>query len=63
VAFVPGYPRDLGWVKAHRRRPNRAEAGQLPLLPDAPDRPPPTEPPPDPPPGAEPPGANGTVAR
>ena len=32
MAFVPGYPRDLGWVKAHRRRPNRAEDGQLPLL-------------------------------
>jgi hypothetical protein len=32
VAFVHGYPRDLGWVKAHRRRPNRPEDGQLPLL-------------------------------
>lgn len=32
MAFVHGYPRDLGWVKAHRRRPNRAESGQLPLI-------------------------------
>jgi hypothetical protein len=32
VAFVHGHPRDLGWVKAHRRRPNRAEDGQLPLI-------------------------------
>ena len=32
MAFVHGHPRDLGWVKAHRRRPNRAEDGQLPLI-------------------------------
>jgi hypothetical protein len=32
MAFVHGHPRDLGWVKAHRRRPNRAEGGQLPLI-------------------------------
>ena len=31
MSFVRGYARDLGWVKAHRRRPNRAEGGQLPL--------------------------------
>jgi hypothetical protein len=34
MAFVHGHPRDLGWVKAHRRRPNRAEGGQLPLIVD-----------------------------
>jgi hypothetical protein len=34
VAFVHGHPRDLGWVKAHRRRPNHAEHGQLPLIAD-----------------------------
>jgi len=32
MAFVHGHPRDLGWVKAHWRRPNQAEDGQLPLL-------------------------------
>jgi hypothetical protein len=32
VSFVHGHPRRTGWVMAHRRRPNRAEAGQLPLL-------------------------------
>jgi len=32
MAFVHGYPRDLGWVKAHRRPPNEAEGGQLPLI-------------------------------
>jgi hypothetical protein len=32
MAFVHGYPRDQGWVKAHRRRPNAAEVGQLPLI-------------------------------
>jgi hypothetical protein len=32
MAFVHGYPRDRGWVKAHRRRPNAAETGQLPLI-------------------------------
>ncbi len=36
MSFVRGYARDLGWVKAHRRRPNRAEGGQLPLPADAP---------------------------
>ncbi len=34
MAFVRGHPRDLGWVMAHRRRPNRAEGGQLPLIGD-----------------------------
>ncbi|HWM57473.1 MAG TPA: hypothetical protein VNO83_06545 [Pseudonocardia sp.] len=34
MAFVHGHPRDLGWVKAHRRRPNHAEHGQLPLIAD-----------------------------
>jgi hypothetical protein len=32
MAFVHGYPRDRGWVMAHRRRPNAAEVGQLPLI-------------------------------
>lgn len=32
MAFVHGYPRDRGWVMAHRRRPNAAEAGQLSLI-------------------------------
>lgn len=32
MVFVSGHPRALGWVKAHRRRPNRAESGQLPLI-------------------------------
>jgi hypothetical protein len=32
VSFVHGHPRRTGWVVAHVRRPNRAQAGQLPLL-------------------------------
>ena len=32
MAFVHGHPRDSGWVKSHRRRPNQAEGGQLPLI-------------------------------
>ena len=32
VSFVHGHPRSNGWVVAHVRRPNRAGAGQLPLL-------------------------------
>jgi hypothetical protein len=32
MAYVHGYPRDRGWVVAHRRRPNAAEVGQLPLI-------------------------------
>jgi hypothetical protein len=32
MAFVHGHPRDSGWVKSHRRRPNQAEGGQLPLM-------------------------------
>lgn len=32
MSFVHGHPRDTGWVVAHRRRPNHAEDGQLPLL-------------------------------
>lgn len=35
MAFVHGHardtPRDITWVKAHRRAPNRAEDGQLAL--------------------------------
>ena len=34
MAFVHGHPRDSGWVKSHRRRPNQAEGGQLPLIVD-----------------------------
>jgi hypothetical protein len=34
MAFVHGHPRDSGWVKSHRRRPNQAEGGQLPLMVD-----------------------------
>ncbi len=33
MTFVHGHARDTGWVMAHRRRPNDAEEGQLPLLP------------------------------
>ena len=32
MPFVHGHPRALGWVKAHWRRPNRAERAQLPLI-------------------------------
>ncbi len=32
MAFVHGHARATGWVVAHRRRPNDAEEGQLPLL-------------------------------
>lgn len=32
MSFVHGHARDTGWVVAHRRRPNEAEEGQLPLL-------------------------------
>ena len=32
MAFVHGHPRDSGWVTSHRRRPNQAEGGQLPLM-------------------------------
>lgn len=31
MPFVHGHARDVGWVMAHRRRPNHAEDGQLPL--------------------------------
>ena len=31
MTFVHGHARDTGWVVAHRRRPNLAEDGQLPL--------------------------------
>jgi hypothetical protein len=31
MTFVHGHARDTGWVVAHRRKPNRAEDGQLPL--------------------------------
>lgn len=31
MPFVHGHARDTGWVVAHRRRPNAAESGQLPL--------------------------------
>jgi hypothetical protein len=32
MGFVHGHPRDTGWVKSHRRAPNQAEGGQLPLI-------------------------------
>lgn len=32
MAFVHGHARDRGWVKSHRRPPNQAEGGQLPLI-------------------------------
>lgn len=32
VSFVHGHGRATGWVVAHVRPPNRAAAGQLPLL-------------------------------
>lgn len=32
MSFVHGHARNVGWVMAHRRRPNDAEDGQLPLL-------------------------------
>ena len=35
MSFVHGHARAAGWVVAHVRRPNRPEAGQLSLLPQA----------------------------
>jgi hypothetical protein len=35
VSFVHGHARAAGWVVTHVRRPNRPEAGQLPLLTEA----------------------------
>lgn len=54
MPFVHGHPRDTGWVVAHRRRPNDAEDGQLPLIvpPEYPDRGSAPDAPPDPPPVA-----------
>lgn len=34
MSFVHGHARESGWVMAHRRRPNEAEEGQLPLIPE-----------------------------
>jgi len=34
LSFVHGHARETGWVMAHRRRPNEAEEGQLPLIPE-----------------------------
>jgi hypothetical protein len=36
MSFVRGHWRALGWVRSHRRKPNRPQSDQLPL-PAAPD--------------------------